>query len=177
MNNDPSSNIDAERFDFIEVIFDLLREFNTKIINDNDITIRFQCNRKELDIGTQKEQSNDNEAIYIYADKNRIIRVLYNLLSNSIKFTKHGRIDIMLEKNSDHLTLKIRDYGAGMDENILPSLFGKFITTSPSGTGLGLYISKNIIEAHGGKIWAENNKDNQGATFTFTLPINYHTRT
>ena len=67
--------------------------------------------------------------------------------------------------------VKISDSGPGIDKAILPKLFNKFITGSPSGTGLGLYICKNIIEAHGGNIWAKNNNENKGATFTFTLPI------
>ena len=66
---------------------------------------------------------------------------------------------------------KISDSGPGIDKEILPRLFDKFITGSPSGTGLGLYICKNIIEAHGGNIWAKNNDENKGATFAFTLPI------
>ena len=67
---------------------------------------------------------------------------------------------------------KIRDNGIGIDSQILPRLFQKFTTKSEfGGTGLGLYISKNIVEAHDGKIWAENNLDGKGATFSFTLPI------
>lgn len=167
-----SLNIVVENFDFIEVISSLLREFNTKIISDDDIIIRFYWNGKELITDNKYEQTNDN-TMYINADKSRIIRVISNLLSNSIRFTKRGVIDVILEKNGEYLTLKIRDNGTGIDENILPRLFDKFITCSPSGTGLGLYISKNIIEAHGGKIWAENNHDSQGATFSFTMPLNY----
>jgi signal transduction histidine kinase len=65
----------------------------------------------------------------------------------------------------------IKDSGTGIDPEILPRLFEKFATKSEEGTGLGLYISKNIVEAHGGKIWAEINSDNRGSTFYFTLPI------
>jgi signal transduction histidine kinase len=65
----------------------------------------------------------------------------------------------------------VKDTGEGIAEEILPNLFSKFITYSNTGTGLGLYICKNIIESHGGKIWAENNYDGKGATFRFTLPI------
>jgi len=63
------------------------------------------------------------------------------------------------------------DTGEGINPEIIPRLFTKFATRSFSGTGLGLYISKNIVEAHGGKMWAENNLHGEGATFTFTLPL------
>ncbi|MDN5845535.1 MAG: HAMP domain-containing histidine kinase, partial [Candidatus Nitrosocosmicus sp.] len=112
------------------------------------------------------------ETIFIHADKNRIARVLSNLLSNAIKFTTKGKIDIIVQNDNDgYITIKIRDYGTGIDKDILPRLFDKFVTGSASGTGLGLYICKNIIETHGGKIWTGYN---QGTTFTFTLPISNH---
>ena len=75
----------------------------------------------------------------------------------------------MLGKNDVLITIK--DTGKGIDPEIFPRLFEKFATNSFSGTGLGLYISKAIIEAHGGRIWAENNKNEKGATFNFTLPM------
>ncbi|HEX6282591.1 MAG TPA: HAMP domain-containing sensor histidine kinase [Nitrososphaera sp.] len=112
--------------------------------------------------------------IEIYADKERIMQVLGNLLSNALKFTKQGTIVIHTEQsNTDksHLTVKVIDTGLGIDPALLMRLFTKFATKSEHGTGLGLYISKSIVEAHGGKIWAENNSDGRGATFTFTLPI------
>jgi two-component system, OmpR family, sensor histidine kinase VicK len=69
------------------------------------------------------------------------------------------------------VVIKISDSGPGIYKDILPRLFDKFLTGSPSGTGLGLYICKNIIETHGGKIWAENNDQKKGAAFTFALLI------
>jgi two-component system sensor histidine kinase VicK len=102
------------------------------------------------------------------------MQVLGNLLSNTLKFTKQGTISIHIEQtNNDknQLTVKVFDTGLGIDDALLLRLFTKFATKSDKGTGLGLYISKSIVEAHGGKIWAENNKDGKGATFTFTLPI------
>jgi two-component system sensor histidine kinase VicK len=119
------------------------------------------------------EQPDDN--IEVYADKERIMQVLGNLLSNALKFTKQGTIAIRTEQSSNDkdqlLTLKVIDTGPGIDLALLLRLFTKFATKSDKGTGLGLYISKSIVEAHGGKIWAENNSDGRGATFTFTLPI------
>ena len=113
--------------------------------------------------------------IEVYADKERIMQVLGNLLSNALKFTKHGTITISTEQGNSndksHLTVKVIDTGPGIDPALLIRLFTKFVTKSEHGTGLGLYISKSTVEAHGGKIWAENNSDGRGATFTFTLPI------
>jgi two-component system sensor histidine kinase VicK len=113
--------------------------------------------------------------IEVYADKERMMQVLGNLLSNALKFTKQGTITISIEQNSNDkdqlLTVKVTDTGLGIDPALLMRLFTKFATKSEKGTGLGLYISKSIVEAHGGKIWAENNTDGKGATFTFTLPI------
>jgi signal transduction histidine kinase len=96
---------------------------------------------------------------------------LSNILINSIKFTKEGNIDVDVRSGDNRIFIRIKDSGPGIDKQILPRLFDKFITDSPSGTGLGLYICKNIVEAHGGIIWAENSDDSKGAVFTFTLPM------
>lgn len=72
--------------------------------------------------------------------------------------------------NGNEAITTIHDTGQGIDPDILPKLF-KFTTKSFSGTGLGLFISKNIVEVHGGRIWAQNNHDGKGATFNFTLPL------
>jgi two-component system, OmpR family, sensor histidine kinase VicK len=112
--------------------------------------------------------------IEVYADKERIMQVLGNLLSNALKFTKQGTITVCAEQNNNDknkLTVKIIDSGLGIDHDLLLRLFTKFATKSEHGTGLGLYISKSIVEAHDGKIWADNNSDGRGATFSFTLPI------
>ena len=101
--------------------------------------------------------------------------MISNLLGNAIKFTKEGTISIIteIEENghSKEVIVSIKDTGEGIDPEIYPRLFTKFATKSITGTGLGLFISKNIIEAHGGKIWAENNSDGKGATFAFSLPL------
>ncbi len=112
------------------------------------------------------------------ADKARIFEVLSNLVTNAINFTNTGTIIITLEKstaydhNMGYALITVKDTGEGIDLDILSRLFTKFASrASSNGTGLGLYISKSIIEAHGGRIWAENNQDGQGATFYFTLPL------
>ena len=114
--------------------------------------------------------------IIVRADKGRITQVIFNLLSNGVKFTNEGTISISLEKkekdNGHFVVVSVKDTGQGIDPEIMPRLFTKFATNSITGTGLGLYISKSIVEAHGGKIWADNNNDGEkGATFNFTLPL------
>jgi signal transduction histidine kinase len=74
----------------------------------------------------------------------------------------------------DEVILSTRDTGAGIHTNILPRLFSIFTTKSDIGMGLGLYISKNIVEAQGGSMWGANNADGKGATFSFSLPSNEH---
>jgi signal transduction histidine kinase len=115
--------------------------------------------------------------IVLELDKGRMSQVVSNILSNAIKFTKKGSIGVetKIEEEANQVIVTVKDTGSGIDPEILPKLFSKFTTKSSSGTGLGLFISKNIIEAHGGKIWAENNVDGIGATFSFSIPIVAHT--
>ena len=108
--------------------------------------------------------------IIVNADKGRLSQVIANLLSNAIKFTDKGVISIETSESDGEVMASIRDSGSGIDPDIFPKLFSKFITKSDRGTGLGLFISKSIIESHGGKIWAENNRFEPGATFYFSLP-------
>jgi signal transduction histidine kinase len=115
-----------------------------------------------------------DDAIFIKADKQRIMEVISNLLSNSLKFTEEGVITIATKKqDDDKVVVTVKDSGRGIDSELIPKLFTKFSTKSQQGTGLGLYISKSIVEAHGGRIWAENNTLNgaKGASFHFSLPV------
>ena len=111
--------------------------------------------------------------IIIKADRHRIAQVISNLTDNAIKFTKEGGIiSINIEKENDNwIIISVKDTGIGIDPEIMPRLFTKFTSKSLKGTGLGLFISKGIIEAHGGRIWAENNIDGIGAIFSFSLPL------
>jgi two-component system, OmpR family, sensor histidine kinase VicK len=109
--------------------------------------------------------------IMIEADKTRIYEVVSNLLRNAIKFTDSGTITIASRVEGRDASISVKDTGRSIDTELMPRLFTKFASKSETGTGLGLYLSKKIIEAHGGKIWAENNKEGKGATFTFTLPL------
>jgi two-component system, OmpR family, sensor histidine kinase VicK len=111
--------------------------------------------------------------LFVMADKIRLYQVIANLVGNAIKFTHEGIISIgTYVKDDRELVINVKDTGKGIDSHIMPRLFTKFATLSNSGTGLGLYISKSIVEAHGGKMWAENNSEGRGATFSFSLPIN-----
>jgi two-component system, OmpR family, sensor histidine kinase VicK len=146
-----------------------LKDVLTLLVQDCRKQIQMDC--REVKVICQ--QPNNDDDIKVYADKERIMQVLGNLLSNALKFTKQGTITIRAEQSDDksQLTVKVTDTGLGIDHTLLLRLFTKFATKSDKGTGLGLYISKSIVEAHGGRIWAENNIDGKGATFTFTLPI------
>ncbi|MGG6460505.1 MAG: ATP-binding protein [Candidatus Eiseniibacteriota bacterium] len=118
------------------------------------------------------------ESIVVNADRDRLYQVISNLLKNALKFTEDGTVILNIERkydinNKDHVEalVTITDSGKGIDPEILPRLFSKFATKSDTGTGLGLYISRAIIEAHGGKMWARNNENGRGATFSFSLPL------
>ena len=122
------------------------------------------------------------ENLLVEADKERISKVISNLLSNAIKFTKEGEILVSVvekkeDNNNNSVLVTVRDTGTGVDPEILPNLFSKFITKSFEGIGLGLYISKNIVEAHGGRILGKNNDNGIGTEFGFTLPLIKDTKT
>jgi signal transduction histidine kinase len=106
----------------------------------------------------------------IRADKGRIMQVISNLLGNAIKFTTEGTISVEAINKVDQVIVSIKDTGPGIDPEIMPRLFSKFVTRSEKGTGLGLFISRSIINAHGGRIWAENNISGVGCTFMFSIP-------
>ena len=113
-----------------------------------------------------------SEPVLVNADSERMFEVISNLLTNAIKFTASGEIVIILEKGEENsVVVSIKDSGKGIDQDILPRLFTKFATNSETGTGLGLFIAKSIIEAHDGNIWARNNEGEKGATFSFSLPL------
>ncbi len=173
-----SLNLKNEQFNLNEVILNTIKDIKA--------SKEFQYSAKIIKILYEPQQY---DSICIAGDKERISQVIFNLISNSIKFTKEGFIRITIsaiEKGrassnnnnnnnnnniSQHVVLSVKDTGEGIDPEIMPRLFQKFATKSEKGTGLGLFISKNIIEAQGGRIWAENNADRKGATFSFSLPI------
>jgi signal transduction histidine kinase len=155
-------NLRNERFNLNETIMNVLDEYGARIKKEKtDVNIVFTA----------------NDDLIIEGDRVRTSQVLSNLLSNAIKFTKEGSITVSAERIRDDndkdevVNVSMKDTGQGIDPEIMPRLFSKFATKpNAGGTGLGLFISKNIIEALGGRIWAKNNTDGSGATFTFSLP-------
>jgi two-component system sensor histidine kinase VicK len=155
-------------------------ELNKEDFNLNDVVINaindITLGKDFLKNGNIKLLYNPDRDILIKADRGRISQVISNLLSNAVEFTVEGTILVSIEKdkitnnNDKAIIVSVKDSGHGIDQNILPRLFTKFASKSHKGTGLGLFISKGIIEAHGGKIWGENNPDGRGAKFSFTLP-------
>jgi len=155
-----SLRLNLERFNLNDVISDVVEDYRSELEKSKG---RVKLLHEQL-----------NEIIYVEADKNRLSQVISNLLSNAIKFTKEGTITVKGEIKDSKALVTIKDTGQGIDPEIIPRLFSKFVAKSESGTGLGLFISKSIVEAHGGKIWAGNNHSDangRGATFTFSLPL------
>ena len=153
-----------EQFCLNEVILHAITDTRNQLEKEQRENIRFMLN---------PEQGMDDLTVVI-ADKQRITQVISNLLDNAVEFTKQGIITIRTEEKKDNnnkeVIVSIKDTGTGITRKVLPRLFTKFATTSRKGTGLGLYICKNIVEAHGGRIWGENNRDGKGAAFTISLP-------
>ena len=160
-----SLNLKKEPFNLNDIITNVIDDIMT-----NRDPLRWSQENDNKDI---MKISYQPQYIFVEADKARITQVISNLLSNAVKFTeeKGGDIHINTENIDSQVIVSVKDSGNGIDHEILPKLFSKFTSKSYQGTGLGLFISKSIVEAHGGKIWAVNNIHGKGATFTFTLPI------
>ncbi|MFL6507338.1 MAG: sensor histidine kinase, partial [Nitrososphaeraceae archaeon] len=141
------------------------------ILNAINDTKRNQQIKKNVILLYQQHDEGINYTIQ--ADKGRLNQVMSNLISNAIKFTEEGSIIITSKKeeNENKVIVSVKDSGIGIHPEVLPRLFQRFATKSYQGTGLGLYISKSIVEAHGGNMWAQNNPDGKGSAFYFTLPI------
>jgi two-component system, OmpR family, sensor histidine kinase VicK len=157
-------NLNKERFELNNLILDIVRDYRNLLQNKEG---------KSHDIEIDVSLISKDITVFIEADKHRLIQVVTNLLNNAVKFTEEGRITIRLDQGGNNLSevvVSVRDTGKGIDPDILPRLFSRFVSKSYQGTGLGLYISKGIVEAHGGKIWAENNDGANGAIFAFSLP-------
>src|SRR5918994_438908 len=159
--------LNKERVELNEIIGNVINDYkeivSKKRYGSDHITLAFEPSK---------------ENIFVNVDKGRLTQVLSNLLDNALKFTKEGNIIISIKKlKNEELRVSIKDSGTGIDPEILPQLFKKFATKSEQGTGLGLFISKNIIEAHGGIMWGENNSESNGSTFYFTLPTEKSNKT
>jgi two-component system sensor histidine kinase VicK len=161
--------LNTEIFDIYNLISIIIEDYKERI-KGKKANLGLVYNYKD------NHNNNNKKPFLVEADKERIVQVISNLLSNSLQFTKEGRIavDVGLaiddEKNRE-VIVTVSDTGSGIDREIVPRLFTRFASKSFQGTGLGLYISKSIIEAHGGRVWAENNIDGKGAHVSFTLPL------
>jgi signal transduction histidine kinase len=165
-----SLKINKSQFDLNELIRKITNDFSKHITNESNITLKTNLTTDRL---------------LVQADRGRITQVINNLINNAIKFTTKGIITIGTESSEEKEKLEnkqihngkmamvyVKDAGLGIDPEILPRLFEKFVTKSSDGTGLGLYISKSIVVAHNGRIWAKNNLNGKnGATFTFSIPL------
>jgi signal transduction histidine kinase len=191
-----SLQIRKERFNLNDVILNVIEDYKKQIANHNNGNVKLIYEPANSIISGNKKNRNSISSItLIQADRQRLIQVISNLLENAIKFTEKGTVtvstsiikrkDIESDRGEggegkaaeEEVVIAVKDTGTGIDAELMPRLFTKFAAKSYQGTGLGLYISKSIIEAHGGKMWAENNDDNDsdtkhnGATFYFTLPV------
>jgi two-component system, OmpR family, sensor histidine kinase VicK len=172
-------NLRKSRFDLKELILNTIADHTSQIIREGKDN---NNNKVKIELAP-KEGKEVYDEIFIDGDRERITQVISNLLNNAIKFTEEGTIivDIEERKNNKHsnnketaaiVVVNIQDTGKGIDPAIRDKLFEKFTTTSEKGMGLGLYLSRKIIESHGGEIWAANNTNSKGATFGFSLPAN-----
>jgi signal transduction histidine kinase len=162
-----SLQLRKQRINLNEVILGVIAEHANQIKKVNNVNLSFI--------------SKDDD-MFVEADRLRLSQVFDNILNNAIKFTKEGSITIAVQRNKEggsggnnnddvEAVVSVKDTGTGIDPEIFPRLFTKFATKSFEGTGLGLFISKSIIEAHGGRMWAENNADGKGASFCFSIPL------
>ena len=175
--------LQKERFDLNDLISNIIQDCKKQQLKrqrDSPIAgdglIPAVTNLTIVYKGSEKQEGPN----FVEADKQRISQVVWNLLNNAIKFTREGgTLTITVEKkktrnkpdDKEEALVSIKDTGTGIDPEIMPRLFEKFASRSYQGTGIGLFISKSIVESHGGKIWAENNADGKGSTFYFSLSI------
>ena len=171
--------LSTQKIDLHELVESVVLDFQAVLENEID---KKENNRKAIiclkDEYPDRSEDTNREHPIVLADANRIVQVITNLLSNAVKFSKEGdRALITITRGirvidgQPTAIVSISDQGQGINPEIMTRLFQKFISGSEKGAGLGLYISKNIVKAHGGDIWAENNKSGVGATFGFTLPL------
>ena len=155
--DDHSLKLKKEHFNLNEIVLDAIEDHRRQLDKgDGNGKILYEFKKEEEEERVSGGADTRAEEIFVTADKNRINQVIYNLLSNAIKFTTEGVVSIsVIEKKDKHhideIIPSVKDTGTGIHPEILPRLFSMFVTGSEIGTGLGLFISKNIVEAHGGR--------------------------
>jgi two-component system, OmpR family, sensor histidine kinase VicK len=203
-----SLQIRRERFDLNDVILNVIEDYRKQIATGKNGNVKLMyepANSSASNNNNGNRNSSSSISLIVEADRQRLTQVISNLLDNAIKFTEEGTVTVSTsirkrkddadkdgevqeeqreeeggggERGGTEVIIAVKDTGTGIDAELMPRLFTKFAAKSYQGTGLGLFISKSIIEAHGGKMWAENNNNDDdpdekhnGATFYFTLPI------
>jgi two-component system sensor histidine kinase VicK len=203
-----SLQIRRERFDLNDVILNVIEDYRKQIATGKNGNVKLMyepANSSASNNNDGNRNSSSSISLIVEADRQRLTQVISNLLNNAIKFTEEGTVTVSTsirkrkndadkdgevqeeqraeeergERGGTEVIIAVKDTGTGIDAELMPRLFTKFAAKSYQGTGLGLFISKSIIEAHGGKMWAENNNNNDddpdekhnGATFYFTLPV------
>jgi signal transduction histidine kinase len=176
--------LNKEQFNLTEAMSNIVQDLQNQIIHDNkSVNIIYDGIDMKKD-----DKGKDEKDIVIEGDRERITQVISNILDNAMRATQEGIIRIDVERKniinnendnisncSEEIIINISDSGKGIDAQSFPQIFSKFFSTSGSGsTGLGLFISKFIVEAHGGNIWATNNENGKGSTFSFSLPLIYN---
>lgn len=157
------SRIENKLLKLNKVQCDLVEIISTAV---QDVENQIDKNMVEL-----RYKQTEANSLLVYADRAKLTQVVSNLLNNAVKFTQAGSITVDVVKDDNKAIVRIRDTGTGIHPRVESKLFSKFVTNSSSGTGLGLFISKSIVEAHGGKISGSNNTNGKGATFSFSLPV------
>ena len=196
-----SLQIRRERFNLNDVILNIIEDYRKQIANGKNGNVKFMYELANSSASSNSSANRNNRnnsssiTLVVEADRQRLIQVISNLLDNAIKFTEEGAVAIRtgirkrkedVDKEGEvkeEVIIAVKDTGTGIDPELMPRLFTKFAAKSYQGTGLGLFISKSIVEAHGGKMWAQNNTSSDddhdsysktkcsGATFYFTLPV------
>ncbi|MDQ3852398.1 MAG: HAMP domain-containing histidine kinase, partial [Thermoproteota archaeon] len=181
--------IRRERFNLNDAILNVIEDFRKQIANskNNNVKLMYEPANSSSSSNSSDNRNSSSSITLVEADRQRLIQVISNLLDNAIKFTEEGAVTVTtsIRKNADkngevkeEVVIAVKDTGIGIHSELMARLFTKFAAKSYQGTGLGLFISKSIVEAHGGRMWAENNNSDSGsdtkqngATFYFTLPL------
>jgi two-component system, OmpR family, sensor histidine kinase VicK len=180
-----------EKFNLNDAILNVIEDYRKQIANGSNGNIKVMYEPANSS-SSSSSNSSSSITLVVEADRRRLTQVISNLLNNAIKFTQEGAVTVTTSitkrkeadrdgevKEEEEVVIAVKDTGTGIDTELMPRLFTKFATKSYQGTGLGLFIARSIIEAHGGRMWAENNNNNngsnnrkqEGATFYFTLPV------
>ena len=160
-------SLNLEEVEIEKLVRTVIADIEKKYLGERDnLRILF-----DSELRTASSGGND---VRVYCDGPKIWQTLYNLLDNAVKFTESGEVLISASIYNDEVKVQVQDSGKGIDSEIMKRLYEKFATKSDGGTGLGLFVSKKIVEAHGGTITGKNNDDGRGATFTFTIPTDIH---